>query len=860
MKTIDLVIFIAYLVGIMAFGGSFYRKSKTSQAFTLGNRSIPRWVVTMSIFATFVSSISYLALPGIAYQSNWNAFVFSLSLPIAAIIAIQVFVPLYRRVNSPSAYTYLEQRFGAWARIYASVSYFLTQLMRIGTILYLLALMIHSIYGWDMKTVIVITGMAVMIYAILGGIQAVVWTDAIQGLILIAGALICTAYLLFNMPEGPAQMFEIARDQNKFSLGSFSLDIGSSTFWVVLVYGIFINLQNYGVDQNYIQRYIASKSDRDAKRSAFSGGMLYIPVSLMFLFIGTALFAFYRSGAAALPADLQGMDAGDAIFPHFIAHELPAGITGLLIASIFAAGMSTISTSYNSAATVLLTDYYKRFFKQSPSEKQSMKMLYISSIVISIAGTLIAIAMINVKSALDAWWKLASIFSGGMLGLFLLGVFSRKKNVAGAIIGVIAGLSVILWLSLSNLLLGPDAAGNQIHTYLTIVLGTSTIFLVGFLASLLLKKKAMPVLLIGLILLFAGCRSRSGPQLPASSEFPVLVNEGDKGYLAGGFIYPLDDRPTPECHASTIVETGDGLIAAWFGGEHEKNPDVGIWVSQYEDKKWSKPLEVADGVQSDTLRYPCWNPVLFQPEAGPLMLFYKVGPDPRNWWGMLKTSSDGGKTWSEASKLGTGPLGHIIGPVKNKPVQLGDGTILCPSSTEAIGEGGDIAWKVHFELTRDLGRTWEVIGPINDGVSFDAIQPSILFHKDGKMQILCRSRQGVISQSWSGDMGKTWEEMSASLLPNPNSGTDAVTLEDGTQLLVYNHTQRNGPFPAGRDMLNVAVSYDGTEWLTVMTLEKAEGEFSYPAVIQASDGLVHITYTYLRQTIKHVVIDPDKLI
>jgi SSS family solute:Na+ symporter len=858
MRTIDLVIFIVYLVGIMAFGGSFYRKNKTSLAFTLGNRSIPRWVVTMSIFATFVSSISYLALPGMAYQSDWNAFVFSLSLPIAAIIAVQVFVPLYRKVNSPSAYTYLEQRFGAWARVYASVSYFLTQLMRIGTILYLLALMIHSIYGWDMKVVIIVTGMAVMIYSVLGGIQAVVWTDAIQGIILIAGAVVCTVYLLFNMPEGPGQMFDIAREHGKFSLGSYGLDLASSTFWVVLVYGIFINLQNYGIDQNYIQRYLASKSDKDAKRSAFSGGMLYIPVSLMFLFIGTALFAFYRSGAGVLPADLQGINQSDAVFPYFIANELPAGITGLLIASIFAAGMSTISTSYNSTATVLLTDYYKRYFKKSPSERQSMKMLYISSLIISISGTFIAMAMINVKSALDAWWKLASIFSGGMLGLFLLGVFSRKKNVIGAVIGVIAGLLIILWLSLSHLFLGPSATGNQIHTYLTIVLGTSTIFLLGFLVSLILKKKTVPFILVGLILLFSGCHTRTNPD-QNSSEIPGLVLPGENGYLSGEFIYPLDDQPTPQCHASTITEIPGGLIAAWFGGRHESFPDVGIWVSRYKDSTWSEPVEVADGVQSDSLRYPCWNPVLFQPESGPLMLFYKIGPDPRNWWGMLKTSRDGGKTWSQASKLGTGPLGHLIGPVKNKPVQLPDGSILCPSSTEIREEGEDVSWKVHFELTRDNGRTWQVIGPINDGLRFDAIQPSILFYRGNRMQILCRTRQGVISQSWSDDQWQTWDEMSPTWLPNPNSGTDAVTLYDGRQLLVYNHTLREGEFPAVRNMLNVAVSFNGTEWIPVLTLERQKDEFSYPAVIQASNGLVHITYTYKRQTIKHVVIDPEKL-
>ena len=487
MSTIDITVFILYMAGVTIFGGSFIRKNKTSSAFTLGNRSIPGWVVTMSIFATFVSSISYLALPGIAYLNNWNAFVFSLSLPIAALVAVKVFVPLYRRVNSPSAYTYLETRFGSWARIYASVSYFLTQLMRIGTILYLLALTINSIFGWDIATVIVVTGLVVMVYSVLGGIQAVVWTDAIQAIILITGAVVCTAYLLFGMPEGPSQMFEIAIENNKFSLGSFSLDLSESTFWVVLVYGIFINLQNYGIDQNYVQRYIASKTDRDAKRSAFTGGMLYIPVSLMFLFIGTALFSFYQSGAAQLPPELQDAGTSDGVFPFFIVNQLPSGVTGLLIASIFAAGMSTISTSYNSSATVILTDYYQRFFKKTASDKQAMAVLYISSLIISICGILIAIAMINVKSALDAWWKLASIFSGGMLGLFLLGVFSRHKNTVGAIVGVIAGLEVILWLSLSNLLLTEEALGNKFHTYLTIVFGTSVIFLVGFLFTLILN-------------------------------------------------------------------------------------------------------------------------------------------------------------------------------------------------------------------------------------------------------------------------------------------------------------------------------------------------------------------------------------
>mgnify|MGYP005666348681 CR=1 FL=1 len=488
MNSVDLIVFFLYMAGITIFGGSFFKKNKSSAAFTLGNSNIPGWVVTMSIFATFVSSISYLALPGTAYLSNWNAFVFSLSLPIASLIAVKFFVPLYRRINSPSAYTYMEQRFGPWARIYVSLCYLLTQLMRIGTILYLLALALNAIIGWDIATIIVVTGIVVTIYSMLGGIQAVVWTDAIQGIILIFGAIVCAVYLIFSMPEGPSQLFEIAAANDKFSLGSFSLELSQPTFWVVLIYGIFINLQNYGIDQNYVQRYMASRSDREAKKSALIGGLLYIPVSALFLFIGTALFAFYQSKAGVLPVDLQDVNKSDRIFPYFIVTELPVGITGLMVASIFAAGMSTISTSFNSSATVFLTDYYNKYFKKTASDREAMRVLYLSSVVISILGISIGIAMINVKSALDAWWKLASIFSGGMLGLFLLGAFSEKKNVVGAIIGVIVGLLIILWLSLSNVFLGEEAIGNQFHTYLTIVFGTSAIFLVGFLVSLIKKE------------------------------------------------------------------------------------------------------------------------------------------------------------------------------------------------------------------------------------------------------------------------------------------------------------------------------------------------------------------------------------
>jgi solute:Na+ symporter, SSS family len=476
------------MAGVTLFGASFYARNKSAAAFTVGNHSFPGWVVGMSIFATFVSSISYLALPGNAYGSNWNAFVFSLSIPVASVMAVKFFVPLYRRANSPSAYAFLEQKFGLWARTYVSACYLLTQVMRIGTILYLLALAFHAMFGWDIVTIIVLTGITVLVYSLLGGIQAVIWTDAIQGIILIAGALLCLFFIFSAMPEGPGQVFRIAMAHNKFSLGSFGVSLSESTFWVVLVYGIFINLQNYGIDQNYVQRYLVSKSEREAKRSALFGGLLYVPVSLLFFLIGTALFAYYTALPGLLPAGL----ASDRVFPHFIVNHLPPGVVGLIIAAIFAAGMSTVSTSINSSATVLLTDYYQRYRPQGRGEGQSMRVLYLSSFGMGALGMLVAMALINVESALEAWWKLASVFSGGMLGLFLLGAFVERVSVRGAVAGVILGLLVIVWMSLSPVFLadGPGSAfASPFHGYLTIVLGTLVIFLTGFGATVLFKGR-----------------------------------------------------------------------------------------------------------------------------------------------------------------------------------------------------------------------------------------------------------------------------------------------------------------------------------------------------------------------------------
>ena len=305
----------------------------------------------------------------------------------------------------------------------------------------------------------------------------------------------------------------------------------------------------------------------------------------------------------------------------------------------------------------------------------------------------------------------------------------------------------------------------------------------------------------------------------------------------------FSSAPYAMAHASTIAQTQQGLVAAWFGGSLESRPDVGVWLSRREKDGWSEPVEVTNGLQKDGTQYACWNPVLFQPSTGPLMLFYKVGPSTKSWWGMRMYSHDGGRTWTPPQRLPDG----ILGPIKNKPVELPGGTLLSPSSME------DDGWRVHIERSANLGETWENTGPLNDGQKVFAIQPSILIHTDGRLQLLCRSKQRRVAESWSWDGGASWSEMALTRLPNPNSGTDAVSLADGRQLLVYNHAVHQ------RSPLNVAVSEDGKEWKLAFVLETGLGEYSYPAVIQTSDGLVHVTYTWLLRRIKHVVLDPARL-
>lgn len=503
----DWGILIAYFAGILGLGCFFWKRNQSSEQFTSGGRTLPGWLCGLSIFATYLSSISYLALPGKAFVDNWNALLFSLALPFAAWIAVRYFVPLYRQGNAVSAYSLLETRFGLWARLFASGFYLLYQIARVGVVMYLMALPMAVLFAWDIRALIVITGVAVTAYSFVGGIVAVIWADAIQAVVLLAGALLALGLLLWGMPGGPSQVFEIASNADKFALGETSIwQIDKPTIWVVLGFGLFDNLRNFGIDQSYVQRYIAARSDREAAKSVWLGALLYVPVSALFLFIGSALYAHYQqhpvdtqqlrhivaqqrlmqvgidettmdydSKLAGTIATLTERDLGDRAFPHFIATHLPIGARGLLIAAIFAAAMSTVSTSLNSSATLLMSDFYERLLRHDATDRQKLFVLRLATILWGLLGTGMALALVRLTdSVLDVWWLLSGALGAGIVGLFLMGLIVSNIRGYRAVAVLAIGMALIVWMTISpsdywpSLLAG---VASPFHPFLVVVLG-----------------------------------------------------------------------------------------------------------------------------------------------------------------------------------------------------------------------------------------------------------------------------------------------------------------------------------------------------------------------------------------------------
>ena len=508
LPVLDLSIIFLYLIGMILVGFYFSRKNKNAEQYTSASGGIPGWALGVSIYATFLSSNTFLGVPGKAFGSNWNSFVFSISMPFAAWVAAKYFVPFYRKTHEISAYTHLEHRFGAWARTYAVICFLLTQLARIGSIFFGIALTLQALLGYSMETIIIVMGICIIFYTVLGGIEAVIWTEVVQAGVKTLGALLIIFLIIKDMPGGVSKIIEIGQQDHKFSLGSFSPDFTEATFWVILFYGFFINLNNFGMDQNYVQRYHTAKTSKEASKSLWLCVYLYVPASLLFFAIGSCLYAYYvvhpdqiqslkmNFASQILPSSatqnevvktasaLKPQDYGDKVMPHFMVNKIPTGLVGLIVSAILSAAMSTISSGINASATVFSVDIYQRYFKPELNAKQMMRSLHVGTIVFGVAGMIAGIAMIGVKSILDIWWELSGIFAGGMLGLFLLGMISRRTRNHEALTATLIGIVVILWMTFSHFL--PEKyefLRNPLNLNMVIVVGTLTIFLSGILIT-----------------------------------------------------------------------------------------------------------------------------------------------------------------------------------------------------------------------------------------------------------------------------------------------------------------------------------------------------------------------------------------
>ena len=488
MNWIDLAIVVVYLIGTTLFGCSFFFRKKEGDGakdFMTGGGRLPTWAIALSVFATHVSSISFLALPEGAYgPENWRGWVNSITVPIATLIAAIWFIPFYRRSTDVSAYSFLERRFGTWARVYASACFLVMQSARSGVILLLLAILINQLLGMSCETIILVTGVATMVYSMMGGFSAVVWADAIQSLVLIGGTLVCVFCLFLFTPDVAANA-QAAFAAGKMSLGSFSLsDWGTNTFWVLFFYSICINLQNFGVDQCYTQRYVAAKDAKAAARSIWGSACLYVPVTLLFTIIGTLLWMYNRANPGEIP---EGIRAA-AVFPWFIVHKLPTGVSGLLVAAIIAAAMSTVAATLNSGSTVLLEDYWKRFCPARANERSNLRFLRTMTVVLAAVSIGIALAVIwstTDMTILSAWWVIQGVFSGGMLGLFLLSVVSKRTRGGAAAVATALAILTVVYITFGQKVMPLPVA---LHTNLSIVLGTLVLVVGGFVIGRLASK------------------------------------------------------------------------------------------------------------------------------------------------------------------------------------------------------------------------------------------------------------------------------------------------------------------------------------------------------------------------------------
>jgi SSS family solute:Na+ symporter len=487
-RMLDLAVILGYLAFMAWLGLRFSKKQKSTEDFFVAKRSVPSWAMGLSLLATLISSVTFIAYPGSAYAKDWSNLTPGFLVLGVLLLVGWVIIPFYRHAVGMSAYEYFEKRFGRPARVYASIAFGLAHFSKMAFVFYLMALTINSITGWSLDLVVAGVCAVMVLYTVMGGIEAVIWTDVVQAFITWAGVIVCLAFLLFLPPGGPAAVFELAAANHKFSLGRMELDYTAATIPVLLAYGFFWYLQRYTADQTVVQRYLVAKSDRGAWKGVALGATLCVPIWALFMLIGTCTWAFYKLTGEQLPAYIT---KADQVFPHFIATHLPAGFAGLFMASLIGASMTMLASDLNSLATVGVVDFYRPFRPQA-DDRQRLRAARVMVAVMGALSAVAALALAHAKgNALSMWFAVSAIVSGGLAGLFLLAFLSSRANPRGAYVGIAASLLCTVWAVLTNRKLVDLGPLNYRGDDLTIgALGHVVLWGVGYGASLLFSGGA----------------------------------------------------------------------------------------------------------------------------------------------------------------------------------------------------------------------------------------------------------------------------------------------------------------------------------------------------------------------------------
>jgi SSS family solute:Na+ symporter len=489
---IDTAIVIVSVLFTICTGFYFSKRQKSSDRYFSGSKTIPAWAIGISIFATLLSSVTFLAYPAAAYKSNWILLVQGLMVPIVLVGLIGIIVPLFRKVIRLSTYEYFERRFGFFARMYSSLAFMLTHFSKMGTVLFLVSIALASFTHFPVLTIMLCLSFAIITLTMLGGMEGVIWMDVVQGFLLVGGGLLCLGILLFRPVAGPVETLHQAFAMGKIDVGPYNFSLSDLTIWVMIINGAFYALQKYGTDQTIVQRYLAAKSDKDAKKAAYIGVFASVSVWTLFMLIGALLYVFYHTGTATLPKEITS----DKVFPYFISTQLPVGVVGLVLSALVAAALASLQSDLNCLSAIGVEDYFQRL-KPNCTDKQRLTM---GRIFVFVAGLImITVAYLFVQwqgeGILGIVFGLYAIFSAGIVGIFLLGVLSRRANKQGLYIGIATCIVFTAYAVLTTTKIGDHLMIDlgkfnfPHHKYMLGVYSHIIVFVVGYVASLFFKSE-----------------------------------------------------------------------------------------------------------------------------------------------------------------------------------------------------------------------------------------------------------------------------------------------------------------------------------------------------------------------------------